>query len=571
MQKNLECSCIKQSGRVKEAKLIHRPSDGYSVESIETLLKNAGAELPPKEFSDQCTINASALAVMLGNRNLRTKIGRLVQGEAGERLTASVGICQACLKENQQRVVPTPEMIMERHHYDIQKTLEKHPDVESAEVSAWVSTTANGRVQKKVAPVTLFSATLTLTNGIVLPFAATLPRHNLVVERNDGKVVEFHGKKALWSRIRRRDFIGTEIDPEIANIKLENERQAFEQEVRTRYATNRNIAEECLQVRLLTAKDVVPEAREAFSRQCGEDRKRYLCEVTTLLPGLKHGLSGTVVQTEHVSLRNLIDFPSKRNCFDEFRDQFIELQRRYVLPISDLGWHMDDYHHEGKARRKVYFKVSNGTRSGGHPWEVHRSANIPPNGLRYFNEISGEQKYLSLVEVSDQQTGQKELKWCLTQDRCLKDKQGKRIPHDDNNLYSIICRYKEDAGTAHKVKQGGKRYYRVNEVIAYVHGPSEIIQKLDTLVKRMTIDHQCPPVERDGKTEFRYNQAKDQCLEALTTITPESGVKIMTPESASTIPWDLLQGPECWNPREWIFGRLRNRVLAEKDSAAAQR
>ena len=308
-----------------------------------------------------------------------------------------------------------------------------------------------------------------------------------------------------------------------------------------------------MQVRLLTAKDVVPEARETFGRQC-VDKNRYICEVTTRVPGVNE-LAGPVMQLEHISLRDLNETPNKRNSFDTIRNQFISIQKRYVQPLREFEWYMDYISHGEKPRRKVYFKVGSGMRCGGYLWEINKPDKNPPKGLRYFSELSGDQKYLSLVEVYDQQNGQTELKWCLTQDHRYQDRQGELLPHDDNNIYSIIQRYRGDAGTAQKVKRGGKRYYQVRKVLAYCHGDGRIIQGLDTQVKSETIQYQCPPHVRDGKTEFRDYRAKEQCQEVLAAAARSKGVSVVEPETG-TIAWDFLIGTDSFKVGDWVLNRF---------------
>ncbi|MBV5338745.1 MAG: hypothetical protein J0665_04180 [Deltaproteobacteria bacterium] len=552
MQNKLECSCLKQSSKVTMAAK-NNPRSRYSVDIIDMLLKKTGTKLPSKIFHNRHVINERALATMLGNPHDRTKVGRTLQGDAGERLVASVGFCQACLKEIKPlHETPSAEMVLENRRKVIQETLELHPEVQTAEVDVWKDTSGNGLAKNVGYSKNVFSATLTLINGCITPFITTVPSRCPVAEF-DGKVIEFQSKDALWKRIKNRLFIETENDQDTNCFKQENGRKSFENQIRQRYAKIRNISEKCLQVRLLTAKDVVPEARVSFSRQC-VDKNRYVCEVTTRVPDI-NGLPGPVMQLEHISLRDLNETPNKRNSFDTIRNQFISIQKRYVQPLREFEWYMDYISHGEKPRRKVYFKVGSGMRCGGYLWEINKPDKNPPKGLRYFSELSSDQKYLSLVEVYDQQTGETELKLCLTQDHRFQDRQGGILPHDYNNLYSIIQRYRGDAGTAQKVKRGGKRYYQVRKVLAYCHGDWRIIQALDTLVKSKTIQYQCPPHARDGKTEFRDYQAKELCLEVLFTAAQSKGLNVVEPESC-TIPWDLFIGTDSFKVGDWVLNRF---------------
>jgi len=487
---------------------------------------------------------------MLGNVNDRTMIGGAIQGEAGIQLVSSIGFCIACQKEIKPKLVKvTHESIWARKQQEIQETLVRHPEISSAKVSAWEDKAGSGLAILVEHSKIVFSAELTLTDGKIIPLVTTRPSR-CPVREYEGKVVEFQSPTALWKRIKNRRFIESARDYDIQGFHDEKGKTAFECLVRKRYAEIRNISEKCLQVRLLVAKDVVPEARELFGRLCA-DRNRYVCEVTTIVPGI-NGKAGPIMNVEHITLRDLNERPNKRSCFDIMREQFIGIQKKYIQPVREFEWFMDQIDQQDKPRRKMFYRIGSGARCGGYPWLVNGPAQKPPEGLRYFNELSGEQGFLSLVEIYDQQNGQTELKWCLTQDHCFQDSMGNQLPGEYNNLYSLVIRYRCDVGTPEQVRRGGKRYYQVRKVLAYCHGDYQLIQAMDTFVKQGTIDQQCSPVERDNKTEYRHYTAKETCIEMLIAVALERKMCMIQPEPG-TIAWDLMLGTDHLTVSEWVL------------------
>lgn len=162
------------------------------------------------------------------------------------------------------------------------------------------------------------------------------------------------------------------------------------------------------------------------------------------------------------------------------------------------------------------------------------------------------QKYLCLVETYDQNSGNVELKWCLTKHHVCLDDKNHPISGDFSALLSLIIRYKDEAGTPEKVKKGAKRHFQVRKMLAYVLGDPQIIRHLDDRAKKQTTEYKSGHIDRPGKTEFRLYSAKAECLQAITTLAEEHGLTCNKPKF-NTIAWDFLIGPGSMSPRDWII------------------
>jgi hypothetical protein len=98
------------------------------------------------------------------------------------------------------------------------------------------------------------------------------------------------------------------------------------------------------------------------------------------------------MQLEHVTLRDLTEFPDKRSCFESIRNQFINTQQRYIMPVRDFDWYMGQ-DCGNKLRRKVYYRVGSGARCGGYLWAVNKADKKPSEGMRFFTvNTSGHQR-----------------------------------------------------------------------------------------------------------------------------------------------------------------------------------
>ncbi len=166
------------------------------------------------------------------------------------------------------------------------------------------------------------------------------------------------------------------------------------------------------------------------------------------------------------------------------------------------------------------------------------------------------QKYLLLVETYDQQNGNVELKWCLIKEHIFHDDNMHRIRGDFNALYSLIMRYRVDAGTNERVKNGGRRHYQVRKVLAYVLGDPKIISDLDSKAKKNTAGYKSGDIDRPGKTEFRLLSAKEKCLQVFSDLVKQNGLKLIKPEF-DYIAWDYLVGPGSMTPRDWVVNKFR--------------
>lgn len=166
------------------------------------------------------------------------------------------------------------------------------------------------------------------------------------------------------------------------------------------------------------------------------------------------------------------------------------------------------------------------------------------------------QKYLSLVEVYDQHSGNVELKWCLTKHHVCLDDDNLPIPGDFEALLSLIIRYQNEAGTHDRVRSGGKRHFQVRRVLAYVLGAPQLIRHIDSKAKYLTAAHISGNIDRPGKTEFRLYSSQDECLAVLNMLAEQNGLTMIKPKY-DTIAWDFLIGKGSFSPRDWILNKLR--------------
>jgi len=171
------------------------------------------------------------------------------------------------------------------------------------------------------------------------------------------------------------------------------------------------------------------------------------------------------------------------------------------------------------------------------------------------------QKYLSLVEIYDQHSGNDELKWCLTKRQDCRGDDNLPIPEDFSLLHSLIIRYKDESGTPEKVKNGGKRHFLVRRVLAYVLGDQKLIRKLDDRAKKLTAEYQSDLFDRTGKTEFRQYTSKANCLKVLKTLADQYGLTMVEPVF-NTIAWDFLIGSGSMSPRDWVLEKLKESTKA---------
>lgn len=181
----------------------------------------------------------------------------------------------------------------------------------------------------------------------------------------------------------------------------------------------------------------------------------------------------------------------------------------------------------------------------------------PLNGEAPISTYHSPLKYLSLVEIYDQQTGEEELKWCLLRHRTCLDHDNLPVPADFSALFSHIIRYKDEAGTPDKVRNGKKKYFQVRKILAYVLGSARKMSRLDADAKSLTIRYKSGELERNGKTEFRLYSARNECLNILEMLAEQNGLTMVRPEYNS-IAWDLLVGRDRMSPRDWIMYRLNS-------------
>lgn len=167
------------------------------------------------------------------------------------------------------------------------------------------------------------------------------------------------------------------------------------------------------------------------------------------------------------------------------------------------------------------------------------------------------QKYLSLVEIYDQHSGNIELKWCMSKYQPCLDADNKQVPDDFGVLLSLIARYKDEAGTPDRVKNAKKRHFQVRKVLAYVLGDQKTIRQLDAKVKKHSLEFQGGIIDRSGKTEFRKHSAKYDCLKIFKVIAESYALTMVEPE-CNTIAWDYLIGNACVSPQDWILEKLND-------------
>jgi hypothetical protein len=167
------------------------------------------------------------------------------------------------------------------------------------------------------------------------------------------------------------------------------------------------------------------------------------------------------------------------------------------------------------------------------------------------------QKYLSLVEIYDQNTGNAELKWCLTKQYICLDDDNLPLSGDFSALLSIITRYKNEAGTPDRVKNGTKHHFQVRRVLAYVLGDPKIIRQIDARAKLLSAKHISAFIERPGKTEFRLFSSKDECLNLFAMVAEQCGVSISRPVF-DTIAWDYLIGAGSMSPQDWVVNKYND-------------
>ena len=168
-----------------------------------------------------------------------------------------------------------------------------------------------------------------------------------------------------------------------------------------------------------------------------------------------------------------------------------------------------------------------------------------------------DKKYLSLVETYNQTSGVTELKWCLTKRHICLDDYNHPVSEDFNALYSLIRRYKNEAGTPARVQSGAKHHFQVRRVIAYVVGEPKLIRSLDGQAKKQTIAHVSDLYERSGKTEFREYSSIDKCLNVLASLAEQYALEMVCPKY-NTIAWDYLIGAGSMSPEKWILSKFKS-------------
>lgn len=177
-------------------------------------------------------------------------------------------------------------------------------------------------------------------------------------------------------------------------------------------------------------------------------------------------------------------------------------------------------------------------------------------------------KYLSLVETYNQISGVVELKWCLTKHHICLDSDNLPVPEDFGVLYSLILRYKNEAGTPARVRSGNQHNFQVRRVIAFILGDAKLIRCIDGLVKKYTAEYVSGNCDRPGKTEFRQCSAKEECLNIFTKLAAEHGLKVNRPEHA-TILWDFLIGAGALSPQEWIVRKYNDALQSRWTGSVA--
>jgi hypothetical protein len=164
-------------------------------------------------------------------------------------------------------------------------------------------------------------------------------------------------------------------------------------------------------------------------------------------------------------------------------------------------------------------------------------------------------QYLSLVEIYDQHSGDVELKWCLSKRQICLDSEKQPIPDEFGAILSLITRYKDVVATPEKVKNSKIRHFQVRKVLAYVLGEPKMIRRTDAMAKKLTVAFRSGQYERPGKTEFRRQSAKDECLLVLEKLAEQNSLSMVIPE-VNTIAWDYLIGTGSMSPRDWVIEKL---------------
>ncbi|MBV5326766.1 MAG: hypothetical protein JZU65_03890 [Chlorobium sp.] len=180
---------------------------------------------------------------------------------------------------------------------------------------------------------------------------------------------------------------------------------------------------------------------------------------------------------------------------------------------------------------------------------------IVPNKKKSGDD--SDQKYLSLVEIYNQTSGVTELKWCLNKRHICLDSDDIPVSEYFNALYSLIRRYKNEAGTPALVKRGVKHHFQVRRVIAYVVGEPKLIRNMDGQAKKLTKQYLSGQYERPGKTEFREYSSMDKCLIVLASLAEQCALEMVCPEY-STIAWDYLIGAGSMSPEKWIVSKFKS-------------
>lgn len=562
----IHCTCNANRDKIAaEADCYRVAGTGWSPEIIRMLLKMTGSHFPPKISNGTYAINELALARMLRSSNDRTLVAKALEG-VGEDYIASVGYCAAC-----QRPLPEPrpkretkEERLARYHQEITSVLLQHPQVAAATVSVWQDQPGYGLAIRGTKPKTAFKATLQLHDGSEEQL--TMPRPSRRTNKGlPPTIYEYQSKNILWTRIKNQKYGNKPYDHDAHCFKTAKDRSAYEQEVKQQYAIVRNINPSCLEVRLLTAADVVPTAQADFIKVCSS-RLRYYCEVITRAPGIPGNSPGPILNLEHVSLRNLQERTENRSALAAIHARFYRIQQRFVQPVADFEWWREKDTGD-RLRRKIGFRVGAGERDVMYAQEVHKDLRQLAEGRRFFGEIVAATGYLSLVEICDQQTGQLELKWCLSKDCCKLDSDGRVLPHDLNNLYSVVTRYYGYAGTPEQIRQGRKWHFLVQRVLAYCHGSYETMQKLDTLLKQQTVAYRCDPGERGSMTEFREYGSMAICLDLFRQAAAQEGVDCVQPQPID-IDWEQLKGPNRVSQEEWFQGVCKSEVPVDQPAYA---
>jgi hypothetical protein len=559
------CTCIANSSKVAAEAARYRTSGtGWNAGIIRAIMKITGSRFPPKINNGNYAINLQALAAMLRTGNDRTMVAKALEG-VGEDYVASVGYCAAC-----QRPLPKPkppqeteEKWRERKAREITSVLLRHPHISDASVVVWRDRAGEGIAVTSNTAKTAFRATLRLKDGSETELTPARPERRPNTEL-PLDFLEYQHRNSLWTRIKNRAFIKEPYDHDASCFSSQKERAAYVEEVRQRYAASRNIKPCFLEVRLLTTDDVIPSALDDFVRICSS-RQRYYCEVITRVPGVD-GTPGPIMDLENVSLRSLVETAGDRAVLERVRSRVIKLQKRFIQPLTDFEWRYD-IDNRGKLRRKMSYRVGAGSRNTIYQQQLHQQVRQLTGGKRFFGDSQEGSGYLSLLETCDQQTGQLELKWGLTKDYCRLDSQSQPLPHNENNLYAVVRRYRSYAGTPEQVSEGREWHFQVRRVLAYCHGSYEAIQRLDTQLKQQTVQFRCDPAQRNGLTEFRQYHSKELCLQLFHAATLAVGMVCVEPPPVE-VDWEQLSGPYRVTQEEWFQGLCGSELPVDQSAYA---